>query len=73
MSTVNVEQRLFKPDYIAQRPIIVDDELGSPQAAAIQYEEEALRAGEGDYRGASPPGLLPMATYKPQSAQIQGE
>ncbi|KAB5576217.1 hypothetical protein GE09DRAFT_618640 [Coniochaeta sp. 2T2.1] len=72
MSTVKFEQRLYKPEYEPQRPIIVDDDLGSPETAALRYEEEALRANGGDYRGPSPPGLLPMATFKPQPAQLHG-
>jgi hypothetical protein len=62
-----------QPDYEPQRPIIVDDDLGSPETAALRYEEEALRANGGDYRGPTPPGLLPMATFKPQPAQLHGQ
>lgn len=32
-----------------------------------------MRTNRGDLRGESPPGLLPMATYKPQPSQIHGK
>ncbi|KAJ9130988.1 Transcriptional regulator medusa [Coniochaeta hoffmannii] len=70
MSATKFEQRLYKPEYDSQRPIIVDEDLGSPETAQLRYEEEALRANGGDYRGDSPQGLLPMATFKPQPAQL---
>ncbi|OIW32676.1 hypothetical protein CONLIGDRAFT_642374 [Coniochaeta ligniaria NRRL 30616] len=60
------------PEYDSQTPVIVDDDLGSPETAALRYEAEALRANGGDYRGASPPTLLPMATFKPQPTQLHG-
>jgi hypothetical protein len=58
--------------YQSQRPIIVDDAIDSPETVTLRYEEEAARAGGGDLRGGSPPGLLPMATYKAQPAQLHG-
>lgn len=71
--TMNADRQQKQPEYDSHRPIIVDEELGSPETAALRYEEEALRANGGDYRGASPPGLLPMATFKPHPTQLHGK
>lgn len=56
----------IQPGYHNQRPIIVDEELQSPDTVTLAYEEEAaVRANGG--------GLsVSMSAYKSQQPQVHG-
>lgn len=70
MSATRLEQLSYKlfeePGYHNQRPIIVDEELQSPDTVTLAYEEEAAARANGG-------GLsVPMSAYKSQQPQVHG-
>ena len=69
MSAPKFEQfsyKLFDPGFHSQRPIIVDEELESPDTVTLAYEEEAASGANGG-------GLsMSMSAYKPQPSQVHG-
>ncbi|KAK4238311.1 hypothetical protein C8A03DRAFT_43910 [Achaetomium macrosporum] len=76
MSVAKIQQPVYKvyePGYHPHRPIILDEQIESPETLTIRLEEEAARSG-GDLSGGCPPGLLPMpmSAYKSQPAQLHG-
>ncbi|KAH6612825.1 hypothetical protein B0J18DRAFT_375316 [Chaetomium sp. MPI-SDFR-AT-0129] len=76
MSATKIQQPVYKvyePGYHSHRPIILDEQIESPETLTIRLEEEAARNG-GDLNGGCGPGLLPipMSAYKPQPAQLHG-
>lgn len=57
----------LQPGFHSQRPIIVDEELESPDTVTLAYEEEAASGANGG-------GLsMSMSAYKPQPSQVHGE
>ncbi|KAL2193959.1 hypothetical protein P885DRAFT_44031 [Corynascus similis CBS 632.67] len=74
MSATKIQQPVYKvyePGYHSHRPIILDEQVESPETLTIRLEEEAARNG-GDLGGGCPPGLLPMpmSAYKSQPPQL---
>ncbi|TLD15268.1 hypothetical protein PspLS_10739 [Pyricularia sp. CBS 133598] len=67
MSSTRLEQlsyKLFEPQYHNQRPIIVDEELQSPDTVTLAYEEEAAARTNGGGLSVS------MSAYKSQQPQV---
>ncbi|PKS05996.1 hypothetical protein jhhlp_007829 [Lomentospora prolificans] len=74
-ATFSGSYKLFEPEVHVERPFIVgvDERLDSPETATLKYEEAIARANGGDVRGATPPGLISMATYaKAQPTAVHG-
>ncbi|KAL6907223.1 hypothetical protein GGI43DRAFT_256264 [Trichoderma evansii] len=67
--------RLFEPDFLPIKPIIVDvdDGFGSPETLTLRYEEAVQAAQRGDPNRDSPPSDFNMATFsKAQLPSVNG-
>ncbi|KAH8883121.1 hypothetical protein GQ53DRAFT_883670 [Thozetella sp. PMI_491] len=65
--------KVYEPGFHTQQPIIVDEDIGSPDALDIRLQAEAAHGdGGGLRRVESPIGLPHMSAYKAQAPSIQG-
>ncbi len=63
----------MQPGYHTQQPIIVDEDIGSPDALDIRLQAEAAQGdGGGLRRVESPLGLPHMSAFKAQPSSLQG-